>query len=143
MNRSHSRSLPYARHAHDAPSAGPGTIPVVQTPGVLFPAGYTWLVLAGALDVIFTYVMLNLGAVEVNIIANAALGYAGLWGLILLKFSVVAGVLWICEYVGRTRLRTARSLVHAGITLNFFPVVFSIAQLTLFFDEWFEAYMRG
>ncbi|MFG0260089.1 MAG: DUF5658 family protein [Phycisphaerales bacterium JB041] len=127
----------------DAPGGVVGTYTIGKAGEVLFPVGYSWLVLAGSLDIIFTHVMLNLGAVEVNIIANAALGYAGLWGLILLKFSVVAGVLWICEYVGRRRIRAARSLVRAGVALNFFPVVFSIAQLTLFFDEWFEIYMRG
>lgn len=123
-------------HAQDRREAG-------HTNDVLFPVGYSWLVLAGALDIIFTNLMLQLGAVEVNAIANAALGYAGLWGLILLKFSVVAGVLLICEYVGRRRFRTAKSLVNAGVALNFFPVVLSIAQLVLFFDEWFEAYMQG
>jgi hypothetical protein len=114
-----------------------------RTDGVLFPVGYTWLVLAGSLDIIFTNLMLSLGAIEVNIIANAALDQAGLWGLILLKFSVVACVLLICEYVGRRKLRTARSLVSAGVVLNFFPVVFSIAQLVMFYDEWFEVYMHG
>ncbi len=110
---------------------------------VLFPVGYTWLVLAGALDVMITNLMLHLGAVEVNIVANAALGYAGLWGLILLKFSVVAGVLWICEYVGRRQFRTARTLVGAGVALNLLPVVFSFAQLILFHDEWVEGFMHG
>lgn len=138
------RSELHAHHNHQDAVPIVAAIPAeVRTDGVLFPAGYTWLVLAGSLDIIFTYVMLNLGAIEVNVIANAALSHAGLWGLILLKFSVVAGVLWICEYVGRRRLRAARSLVSAGVALNFFPVVFSIAQLTLFFDDWFEMYMRG
>jgi|GEM_PF-1207676 len=143
MVRSNQRSNIHALIPHDPAVGVADTHAIGRTDEVLFPVGYSWLVLAGSLDIIFTHVMLNLGAVEVNIIANAALGYAGLWGLILLKFSVVAGVLWICEYVGRRRLRAAKSLVSAGVVLNFFPVVFSIAQLTLFFDEWFEMYMRG
>ncbi|MDQ7012293.1 MAG: DUF5658 family protein [Planctomycetota bacterium] len=127
----HGASLPRGRHAAD------------RTSDVLFPVGYTWLVLAGALDVIITNLMLHLGAVEVNIVANAAIGYAGLWGLILLKFSVVAGVLWICEYVGRRQLRTARALVGTGVAINLLPVVFSFAQLILFHDAWVEDYMHG
>jgi hypothetical protein len=111
--------------------------------GVLFPVGYTWLVLAGSLDIIMTHLMLSLGAIEVNIIADRALGAAGLWGLIALKFTVIAGVLWICEYVGRRRLSTARWLVGAGVGLNILPVVFSFAQLAVFHDDWVEAFMRG
>lgn len=110
---------------------------------VLFPTAYSWLVLAGSLDIIMTYLMLSLGAIEVNGVANHALRVGGLWGLIALKFSVIAGVLWICEYVGRRRPTTARSLVNAGVALNFLPVVFSLAQLTLFFDDWIEMFLRG
>jgi hypothetical protein len=110
---------------------------------VLFPNAYTWLVLAASLDVIMTYLMLSLGAIEVNAVANHALRVAGLWGLIALKFTIIAGVLWICEFVGRRRLTTARSLVSAGVALNFLPVVFSFAQLTLFFDDWVAVFLRG
>ena len=114
-----------------------------QEASVLFPGAYTWLVLAGSLDVIMTYVMLTLGAIEVNAIADRALAAAGLWGLIALKFTVIAAVLWICEYIGRRRLSTARSLVQAGVALNFLPVVFSFAQLVVFFDDWIEVFLRG
>ena len=110
---------------------------------VLFPNAYTWLVLAASLDVIMTYLMLSLGAIEVNAVANHALRVAGLWGLIALKFTIIAGVLWICEYIGRRRLTTARSLVSAGVALNILPVVFSFAQLTLFFDDWVAVFLRG
>ncbi len=109
---------------------------------VLFPNGYTWLVLAGSLDIIMTYLMLNLGAIEVNIIADRALQASGLWGLIALKFTVIVGVLWICEYIGRRRLSTARTLVCTGVVLNFLPVVLSFAQLIVFFDDWIAVYMR-
>lgn len=110
---------------------------------VLFPNAYAWLVLAGSLDVIMTYLMLNVGAIEVNAVANHAQRVAGLWGLIGLKFSMIAGVLWICEYVGRHRLSTARSLVGAGVALNFLPVVASLAQLALFFDDWIHMFLLG
>ena len=110
---------------------------------VLFPNAYTWLVLAASLDIIMTHLMLSLGAIEVNIVANHALETAGLWGLIVLKFTVIAGVLWICEYVGRRRLSTARSLVGAGVALNFLPVVFSFVQLIVFFEDWVGVFMHG
>ncbi|VAX38946.1 hypothetical protein MNBD_PLANCTO03-2457 [hydrothermal vent metagenome] len=110
---------------------------------VLFPNAYTWLVLAASLDIIMTHLMLSLGAIEVNIVANHALETAGLWGLIALKFSVIASVLWICEYVGRRQLSTARSLVGAGVALNFLPVVFSFVQLIVFFDDWVGVFMHS
>lgn len=109
----------------------------------MFPSAYSWLVLAASLDVIMTYLMLNVGAIEVNAVANHALRVAGLWGLIALKFSVIAGVLWVCEFIGRRRLSTARSLVTAGVALNFLPVVFSLLQLVLFFDDWVAMFLRG
>lgn len=111
--------------------------------GVLFPIGYTWLVLAGSLDVIMTYVMLSVGAIEINVVADHAIRAGGLWGLIALKFSVLAGVLGICEFVGRRRLAAARSLVSAGVVLNLLPVVFSLAQLAFCFDDWVAAFLRG
>jgi hypothetical protein len=110
---------------------------------VLFPVGYSWLVLAGSLDVIMTYLMLNLGAIEVNLIADRAIQAAGLWGLIALKFMALAIVLAICEFIGRRRLSTARSLVGAGVVLNFAPVALSIAQLAYFSNDWFHAFMHG
>lgn len=132
-----------AARRDDSRALAAGAPWAVTTDGVLFPNGYLWLVLAGSLDVIMTHLMLNLGAVEVNVIADAALRTAGLWGLIALKFSMVACVLAICEYVGRRRPQTARSLVGAGVALNFFPVAASLAQLALFFDDWMTMYLRG
>ena len=84
MVRAHQRSNVHALVSHDPAGGVVDAHAIGRTDEVLFPVGYSWLVLAGSLDIIFTHVMLNLGAVEVNIIANAALGYAGLWGLILL-----------------------------------------------------------
>lgn len=120
-----------------------GGLQMSEADGVLFPVGYSWLVLAGSLDVIMTYLMLNLGATEVNAIADRAIRAGGLWGLIALKFVAIAVVLGICEYVGRRRLRAARSLVGAGVALNFMPVALSMAQLAYFFDDWIEAFLRG
>lgn len=119
------------------------TIAAVDRGNVLFPVGYSWLVLAGSLDVIMTYLMLNLGAIEVNIVADRAIRAGGLWGLIALKFLALAIVLGICEYVGRRRLAAARSLVGAGVALNFMPVALSIAQLAIFFDDWIDAFLHG
>ena len=110
---------------------------------VLFPNAYTWLVLAASLDIIMTHLMLSLGAIEVNAVANHALQTAGLWGLIALKFTMIACVLWVCEYIGRRRFSTARSLIGAGVTLNFLPVVFSFAQLIVFFDDWVRVFLHG
>jgi hypothetical protein len=111
--------------------------------GVLFPVGYSWLVLAGSLDIIMTYLMLNLGAIEVNAIADRAIRLGGLWGLIALKFMALGVVLAICEYVGRRRERAARSLVGAGVFLNFMPVALSLAQLAIFFEDWIYDFMHA
>ncbi|HZW11293.1 MAG TPA: DUF5658 family protein [Phycisphaerales bacterium] len=90
----------------------------VAPESVLFPVGYSWLVLAGSLDVIMTHLMLNLGAIEVNVVADHAIRAGGLWGLIALKFLALAVVLGICEFVGRRRMSTARSWARACCSIS-------------------------
>ncbi len=110
---------------------------------VLYPDAYGWIVFAGSLDVMMTWVVLGVGGTEVNAIADRALRHAGLSGLILLKFSVIALVLVICEYVGRRRPPVGRSIASIAIGLNALPVVAAFAQLALFFDHWTDELFHG
>ncbi|MCL4742402.1 MAG: hypothetical protein KJZ54_09390 [Phycisphaerales bacterium] len=110
---------------------------------VLYPDAYGWIVFAGSLDVMMTWVVLGVGGTEVNAIADIALRHAGLSGLILLKFSVIALVLVICEYVGRTRPPVGRSVAHLAVGLNALPVVAAFAQLAFFFERWTDAILLG
>jgi hypothetical protein len=99
---------------------------VASPPGVLFPYTYLALIFVSALDVIFTYVVLLIGGVEVNPIANAVLhGPAEFDGLIAFKFAVVGLVVLLCEFIGRHAVETARRLSRWGVAISSFPVVWS------------------
>lgn len=101
---------------------------------VLYPDAYGWAVLAGSLDVMMTWVVLGVGGTEVNVIADRVLRHAGLPGLLMFKFGVIALVLLICEFVGSRRPPIGRSIAHLAVGLNALPVVVAFAQLAVFFD---------
>ncbi len=96
---------------------------------ILYPRGYSWLIVLAVLDVCCTYVILRLGGIELNGIANWFLRMFDLYGLIALKFSCVALVLLICEVVGRLRAASGTRLVAAAIVISAFPVAVGGGQL--------------
>ena len=98
---------------------------------VLFPREYPWLVLFASLDVMLTWLILAIGGIEVNPVAQHFIRWGGLWGMLVLKFGVLALVLLICEFIGRRREVTGRSLARAAVGLNCLPVSFACAQIAL------------
>lgn len=110
---------------------------------VLYPDAYGWTIFAASMDVMMTWVVLSVGGTEVNAIADRAQRHAGLPGLLVLKFSVIALVLLICEFVGSRRPPIGRSIAHLAVGLNALPVVAAFAQLALFFDHWTDEFFRG
>ncbi|HEX8876191.1 MAG TPA: DUF5658 family protein [Phycisphaerales bacterium] len=96
---------------------------------ILYPRGYSWLVVLAVLDVCCTYAILRLGGIELNGIANWFLRMFDLYGLITLKFVCVGLVLMICEVVGRLRATTGTRLVAAAIVISAFPVAVGAGQL--------------
>lgn len=96
---------------------------------ILYPRGYSWLIVLAVLDVFCTYAILRLGGIELNVIANWFLRMFDLYGLLVLKFGCVALVLMICEIVGRMRAATGTRLVTAAIVISAFPVAVGGGQL--------------
>ena len=96
---------------------------------MLFPTTYKWFVFFSALDVVLTWFILLLGGVEVNVLADAVIAYAGLQGMLIYKFCLVVLVVLICEIVGRRKLRSGRNLALAAVALTALPVALSIVQL--------------
>lgn len=97
---------------------------------VLYPDYYCWYILAGAVDIMLTYIILErFDGSEVNQIANHMIKLAGLWGLILLKFSTVIVVVLICEYVGRRRRRLGKAVAIWAIAMSALPVGIGLLQL--------------
>lgn len=109
-----------------APSASPRT----ARPTVKFPYFYLALIFVSALDLILTYVVLLIGGIEVNPIANAVLqSPADFHGLIAYKFLIVAAVVLICEYISRHADTTGRRLAGWAVGISAFPVVWSTLLL--------------
>lgn len=98
-------------------------------PPVQHPNQYVWFVLVSALDLILTCVILNLGGVEVNAIANAVLSYGGLTTLVLFKFALVTLVIVFCEWITRRNPRAGFKLAEWAIAITAIPVAISLIQL--------------
>ncbi|QOJ01501.1 MAG: hypothetical protein HRU70_13800 [Phycisphaeraceae bacterium] len=98
---------------------------------VLFPDLYPWYVLAAALDVMLTYVVLMLGGWEVNALADWVIRSHGLPGMLWFKFLTVVVVVGVCEYVGRRRHTTGRRLAVAAVAISFVPVAAALGQFAV------------
>jgi hypothetical protein len=112
-------------------TAAPLTRSARRARGVRFPYLYLALVFVSAMDLGLTYIVLLLGGIEVNPIANAVLqSPTDFHGLIVYKFALVAGVILICEFIGRHAPTTSRRLVIAAVAISSFPVVWSTLLLS-------------
>ncbi len=98
---------------------------------VLYPTQYTWFVFVSAIDLMFTCVVLTpaIGAYEVNTLANTVIERYGLTGLAVYKFSLVAFVIIMCEYIGRRRADLASKLAVWSVALPAVAVVVSVVIL--------------
>ena len=95
----------------------------------LYPNLYSWFVLFAALDVMFTRMVLYLGGVEVNGLADYVIARWGLFGMVGLKFAVVVLVLGICQWIGQRNPKLGRKVAICAIGLNVLPVAVAMAQL--------------
>ncbi len=86
----------------------------------------TWFILANALDVFMTVILLNLGGFrESNEFANFVLERFDIRGLIYFKFATVAVVTVIAQIVARKKLWLARWLLIGGTVFVSGVVVYS------------------
>ena len=87
-----------------------------------------FFILANAMDVFMTYLLLNRGPEfqESNLLANYILGKYGFQGMIYFKFALVAFVTVIAQVIAMTRPRTARIVLNSGTALVAAVVVYSV-----------------
>ncbi len=90
---------------------------------VVYPGLYGWLLLLSVLDVLMTYGVLRLGGSESNPLAAWVLRRADIAGMVVYKFVIIAGVVVLCEVVGRRAFGTGRKLAVALVLLATVPVV--------------------
>lgn len=98
---------------------------------ILYPAVYRWVILAAALDVVCTYIILSSGGAELNGLARRVIDFGGLPAMLAFKFAIIGLVIGICEVVGRRHDDTGRRLARAAVVLNAFPVVVGSTQLVM------------
>jgi len=96
---------------------------------VRYPTLYLWLVFLSSLDVILTRVILFFGGIEVNPIADRVIEEFGVPGMSLFKFSIVAFVIVICEFVASRRPKVGRNLALAAVLITCVPVLWSSSLL--------------
>ena len=118
---------------HPGPVPHPPTAPrprrsLLRRP-TLYPDLYTWYVFASALDVLFTWRILQAGGTEVNVVADWIIARHDVPGLALFKFISVVLVVLICELIGRRRFDTGAKLARWAVALSAFPVVIGAAHL--------------
>lgn len=101
----------------------------LSIPSMLYRRAYKWFIMASALDIVLTWLILQLGGEEVNALADTVIKYAGLNGMVIYKFCLMVFVVILCEVVGRRRPRLGRNLARASVVITAMPVVFSIVQL--------------
>jgi len=85
----------------------------------------TMFILINTLDIFMTYVLISLGAIEANPIANIFLEKFNFNGLIVFKLVIVAGVCVIAQIIAAKSVRKGRNLLNFGSLLVGAVVVYS------------------
>lgn len=121
--------------------AGVTTAPLLARPGfldvphMLYEQAYVWLVFLGSLDILFTWIILARGGVEVNPMAHWVIEAWGMPGAVAFKFALIMLAIVICEQVGRARPHLGRVLAWCGPGLNGVVVAWSAGLLAASWQE--------
>jgi len=83
-------------------------------------------ILINTLDIFMTYLLLTMGAIEANPIANFFLEKFNFDGMIFFKLVIVAGVCVIAQIVADKSIRKARNLLNLGSILVGAVVIYSV-----------------
>ncbi|MFM7807718.1 MAG: DUF5658 family protein [Planctomycetota bacterium] len=114
---------------HEQPDQRAQDLAFLSAPPMRYQAGYLWLVLLSAVDVMFTWHILRRGGLELNPIARLVIDHWDLPGAIAFKFALVLFVIVTCEIVGRKRDGLGRALIGTSIGIASIPVAWSLVLL--------------
>ena len=98
-------------------------------PQMLYQDEYVWLLFVSAMDLMLTWLVLGLGGVEVNPVADAVHLAWGFSGMIVFKLCLVLLVVLICETIGRRQPQRGRTLARVAVAISAVPMVVSLSQL--------------
>ncbi|MEM6671926.1 MAG: DUF5658 family protein [Planctomycetota bacterium] len=94
-----------------------------------FPLLYGAIIIAGSLDIWLTGILLELGAIEANPVADAVLATHGFTGMVVFKYLIVGSVILSCEFVAARNRKAARMLAVALVALHAAPLPWSAGLL--------------
>lgn len=86
----------------------------------------TFFILVNVLDIFMTYILLTLGAIEANPIANFFLQRFGFNGMIFFKLAITAGVCVIAQIIAAQNIPKAQRLLRLGTLLVALVVGYSV-----------------
>ena len=102
----------------------------LSLPAMRYQSAYAVLVLVSALDIVFTWGMIQLcRAQEMNPIAAAVIHARGLGGMVLFKFALILLAILLCEAVGRHNDDLGNRLSVGIVLIGAFPVLYAFASL--------------
>lgn len=96
---------------------------------MLYQDEYVWLIFVSAMDLMLTWLVLELGGMEVNPIADAVHLTWGFAGMIVFKFCLMLLVVLICETIGRRQHARGLWLARVAVGISAVPMVVSLSQL--------------
>jgi phage-related holin len=92
---------------------------------VRFPDHYCWYVLTSTLDVLVTFIIIEVyRGGEANRVASHIFDRFGWPGMIALKYATVLVVIGVCEVVARKNESLARNLAVLAVAVGAFPVLY-------------------
>ena len=102
----------------------------LSLPEMRYQSAYVWMTLAAALDIILTFIVLNIwDGSEANPLASAVIEHKGFAWAVAFKFALVVLSILMCEIVGRLRDRDGRRLAVACVIISAIPVAYAITLL--------------
>ncbi len=109
----------------------PAALSLYDIPPLRYTTCYMIFIIAAALDIILTWIILEHGGWEVNPIASTVIVRHGANGMIAFKFGLVVFTIVMCEIIGRKRESTGRRLAGFAALISSVPVLWSSLLLSL------------
>lgn len=93
------------------------------------PFSYFWLIIVSLLDISLTCVILERGGQELNPLANKVIFHAGMVALPAFKFTLLLGLVFLCEVMTVRRPIMGKTLTGLGVCVWAMPPVWAVWQL--------------
>lgn len=90
---------------------------------LMYARYYLWFIVASALDIIMTAVVISIGGYEANPLADVVIGRFGMHGAMAYKFALALVVILCCEAIGRHNERRGRWVAAFAVSMPAFAAL--------------------